>query len=553
MEVIMGYICGEDRNQQQLYPTTLEELLDDNNPVRVIDAFVDHLNIAELQITHAQPAGTGRPAYDPRALLKLYIYGYFNRIRSSRKLMLECGRNIELFYLLNRLTPDFRTIADFRKDNANAVKLVFKAFVKVCLDLRLFERELVAIDGSKFRAVNGRKKMYNEEILKKKLLRIEENITHYLKSLDQADQDDLGVSRYTSGEIKEKLAELKERQDLYESYLQELKESEETQLLTTDPEARMMRTKDGFACCYNVQTAVDQSSHLIAEYEVTNSCNDYNFLTKVAQNAKETLGVETIHAAADKGYDDQVEIKQCVMNGIIPHVGFKNDKDERLILLEYEEATISEKDRESTKPEDIQRCLKAGILPHCYENTIMDIEVQEQEKLSCFIRHENDTVTCPMGYVFTRSRTHKGGSACYQNRLACRKCTNRCTSGKNYKVVKFGPGTTYVPVLMYGSSRHPLQMYPVSETPYNAFKLLKRNTRRKVILHIRDDIPMQKLRLCLSEHPFGTVKWYHGAHYLLCKGIEKTTGELGLSFLAYNLRRAINMVGTKRLVEAIRG
>jgi len=157
-----------------------------------------------------------------------------------------------------------------------------------------------------------------------------------------------------------------------------------------------------------------------------------------------------------------------------------------------------------------------------------------------------------MGCVLTRVRTHQGGSARYQNRHACRICTNRCTSGKDYKVVQFGPDTNYIPVLMYGSAHHPLQIYPASESPYNAFILLKRNTKKKVILHIRDDIPTQKLRLCLSEHPFGTVKWYHGAHYLLCRGIEKATGELGLSFLAYNLKRAINMVGTKKLVAAMR-
>ena len=548
----MGYILGEDRNQIHFYTNTLEEFLGEDNPVRVIDVFVDHLNLTELGIEHTEPASTGRPPYDPRILLKLYIYGYFNRIRSSRRLMMECGRNIELFYLLNRLTPDFRTIADFRKNNAIALKQVFKAFVKVCMDLKLYERELLAIDGSKFRAVNGRKKMYNEEILKKKLLRIEENITNYLAELDHSDQSDRGTSHYTAGEIKEKLAELESRKEIYQAYLQELKETGETQKLTTDPEARMMRTKDGFACCYNVQTAVDQTSHLIAEYEVTNSCNDYNFLTQVAQNTKETLGVETIHVGADKGYDDQDEIEQCILSGIIPHVGFKTDKTERLLVMEYEEATITEEDRSSTNPQDIERCLKAGILPAFYEHTIMDIEVQEQDQISCFTRNEDDTVTCPMGCILTRTRMLKDGSARYQNRLACRSCPNRCTSGKNYKVVKFGPGTRHVPVLMYGTADKPLQAYPVSETPYNAFNLLKRQTRKKVILHIRDDIPTQKLRLCLSEHPFGTVKWYHGAHYLLCKGIEKATGELGLSFLAYNLKRAINMVGTKRLVAAMK-
>lgn len=549
----MRYIYGEDRNQLQLYTATLDDLIEDNNPVRIIDAFVDNLHLSKLEIRHAVTSHTGRPPYNPKDLLKLYIYGYFNRIRSSRKLMIECSRNIELFYLLNRLTPDFRTISDFRKHNAKAIKLVFKAFVKVCIDLNLYERELVAIDDSKFRAVNDRKQMYNEMILKKKLARIEDNITKYLGQLDQSDQSDSETSHDPSTGIQQKLDELKRRKDTYTAYLQELQETGATQKLTTDPQARMMRTKDGFACCYNVQTAVDNTSHLIAEYEVTNDCNDYNTLTHVAQQAKETLEVDTIHVGADKGYDDQEEIEQCIYNGIIPHVGFQNDKTERLLLLEYHEDTITEADLASTKPEDIRRCLHAGVLPNCYQNTILSIEVQEQSQLSCFIRHQDDTVTCPMGQIMTRTCTHKNGSARHQNRAACRQCSNRCTPSKNYKVVKFGPKTKYIPVLMYGSIRHSLQVYPGSETPYNAFSHMEQRPKNKVLLRIRDDIPTQKLRLCLSEHPFGTVKWYHGAHYLLCKGIEKTTAELGLSFLAYNLRRAINMVGTKKLLEAIQG
>lgn len=190
----MGYICGEDRNQIQLYTSTLEELFGEDNPVRVIDAFVNQFNMKELG-----------------------------------------------------------------------------------------------------------KKMYNKEILKKKLLRIEDNITNYLANLDRADQNDLEATHYTSAEIKQKLAGLEQRRETYQSYLRELKETGETQKLTTDPEARMMKTKDGFACCYNVQTAVDRTSHLIAEYEVTNSCNDFNSLAQVTGKAKETLGVETIHVGADKG------------------------------------------------------------------------------------------------------------------------------------------------------------------------------------------------------------------------------------------------------------
>ena len=158
-----------------------------------------------------------------------------------------------------------------------------------------------------------------------------------------------------------------------------------------------------------------------------------------------------------------------------------------------------------------------------------------------------------MGCMLNRARTGKDGSAHYQNRAACRKCPNRCTPSKNYKVVKFGPNAEYVPILMYGTTQKELLRYPSEETPYNAFKQLERRAKKNVIVHIRDDIPMQRLRLCLSEHPFGTVKWYHGAHYLLCKGIEKASGELGLSLLAYNLRRAINMVGSQRLIGAMQG
>lgn len=223
----MAYLRGEDRNQLQFYSSCFEEFIGEDNPVRVIDAFVDQLNIAQLGTTHAEPADTGRPPYDPKDLLKLYLYGYFNRIRSSRKLMLECRRNIELFYLLRHLTPDFRTIADFRKNNAKALKLVFKAFVNVSIDLNLYQRELIAIDGSKFRAVNGRKQMYNEEILTKKLPRIEQHIASYLADLNQADQDphDSDHAADACQDLKQKLAELELRKANYQAYLQELKET----------------------------------------------------------------------------------------------------------------------------------------------------------------------------------------------------------------------------------------------------------------------------------------------------------------------------------------
>ena len=180
----------QDRHQISLFPECIKDYIDENNPVHVIDAFVESLNLAEAGFIRTMPKETGRPSYDPRDMLKLYVYGYFNRVRSSRKLMLECTRNIELFYLLKRLTPDFRTIADFRKDNAKALKNVFRAFVKLCMKLDLYQKELLAIDGSKFRAVNSKDNTYNAEILEKKLKRIDEHIPDYLSQMDETDKSE---------------------------------------------------------------------------------------------------------------------------------------------------------------------------------------------------------------------------------------------------------------------------------------------------------------------------------------------------------------------------
>jgi transposase len=286
----MTYIKGQDRKQIILLPDYIDDLVEQDNPVRVIDAFIDGLDIEEAGFQRSIPNITGRPCYDPRDLLKLYVYGYFNKIRSSRKLMAECSRNIELFFLLNRLTPDFRTISDFRKDNAKALRNVFRAFVKICIKLNLYQKELLAIDGSKFRAVNSKQKAYNQDTLRKKLARIDENISKYLSQMDKYDTDQQDSSdNYTPEKIKAVIEELNQRKELYKDYLDELNKTGETQKLTTDPEARVMQSKDGFHCYYNVQTAVDKGSHLIAEYEVTNCCTDQGLLKEIADSARQIL------------------------------------------------------------------------------------------------------------------------------------------------------------------------------------------------------------------------------------------------------------------------
>jgi transposase len=547
----MKYIDGQDRGQITLLPDCIEDFIGQDNPVRVIDAFIDGLNIAEAGFQRATPSITGRPSYHPKDLLKLYVYGYFNKIRSSRKLMAECTRNIELFFLLNRLTPDFRTISDFRKDNSKALRNVFRAFVKICLKLDLYQKELLAIDGSKFRAVNSKRNAYNQDTLKKKLARIDENIVNYLSKMDEEDPVQ-SETEYTPEKIKAAIIELTHRKEKYQGFLKELVETGETQILTTDPEARVMQSKDGFHCAYNVQTAVDKGSHLIAEYEVTSCCTDQNLLKEVADTTREILEVEIIEVTADKGYESRKDIENCVMNGIIPNVAFKYDTEERLYSIDYVEAEISEEEKNSTKPEDIQKCIAAGVLPACYENTNIEVELQEQDVTSCFILNDDRTVTCPMGKLLSKVKI-RGKSTIYGNKDACRQCPNRCTDSKKAKTVSFGPDTRYVPVRMYGSVSSKLNPIPenIPLNPFNHTLDRKDHSTKKVVLRIKKDIHKMKERMYLSEHPFGTVKWYHGAHYLLCKGKEKATAELGLSFLAYNLRRAINMVGIEKLIAAM--
>lgn len=546
----MKYIKGQDRNQLTLLPECIEDYIGEENPVRVIDVFVESLDLVKAGFCKAIPKETGRPSYDPKDLLKLYVYGYFNGIRTSRKLMLECTRNIELFYLLKRLTPDFRTISDFRKDNTKAIKSVFHSFVKLCIKLGLFQKELFAVDGSKFRAVNSKDNAYNAEILEKKLKRIDNHISEYLFQMDKDDQDE--SNSLTPQQVKSAIDELTLRKEKYQGYLNELSQSGETQILLTDPEARRMHSKDGFHCCYNVQTAVDKGSHLIAEFQVTNHNTDQGLLEEVAQSIKESLDIETVEVVADKGYESREDILNCVMNGIVPNVAMKYDKNERLYTIEYEAAEITEDIKNSTKPEDIQKCIKAGILPSCYENTAIEVELQEQSVISCFTLNADGTVTCPMGKLLSKTKM-RGKNTIYGNKDACRQCPNRCTGGKNPKTVSFGPDTKFVPVKMYGSPKCKLNPIPenIPINPFNHTLDRKDTVAKKVVLRIKEDIDKIKERMCLSEHPFGTVKWHHGAHYLLCKGKEKATAELGLSFLAYNLKRAINMVGIEKLIAAM--
>ena len=316
----MGYIHGINKRQVILFPETVDDYISEDNPVQFIDIFVENLNLKALKFRYCQPAGTGRPPYNPGDMLKLYIYGYLNRIRSSRRLEKESQRNVELMWLLNKLTPDFKTIADFRKDNKESIKKVSKEFIVLCKNLELFGGELVGIDGSKFRACNSKKRNFNQAKLEKRISEIEEKISQYFSELEANDLKEADVKDNNGEKIKAKIEELKERMNEYNGLLSGLKESGEKQVSLTDKDSRAMVNNQKVEVCYNVQMTVDDKHKLIIDYEVTNEVKDEKQLSKMGKRAKEILGVKELEVLADKGYYNAVKIKECVENGITPYI-----------------------------------------------------------------------------------------------------------------------------------------------------------------------------------------------------------------------------------------
>lgn len=317
----MSYLRGPDRSDVQLLPPCLDDYVASNAPARFIDAFVEGLDFRALGFQHSQPAATGRPPYHPADLLKLYLYGYLNRIRSSRRLEAEAARNLELLWLLRGLRPDFKTIADFRKDNRAAFKPLFKQFNLLCRKLGLFGAELVAIDGSKFKAVNNPRRHYTRAQLQELLQKVEARIDEYLRELDRQDLEAEGVAgRPNSAELQAKIAQLKERQGRYDELLGELKERGQDEVSLTDADSRKMKGPHGHLIGYNVQVAVDAKHDLIVEPEVVLAANDRGQLSALAVAAKKELGVETLQAVADKGYHEAGQLEACEQAGIDTYV-----------------------------------------------------------------------------------------------------------------------------------------------------------------------------------------------------------------------------------------
>ena len=311
------FIEGESRTQSTLLPECLDDYIADTNPVRVVDVFVDELNLGHLGFDGVDPAATGRPGYHPAILLKLYIYGYLNRIQSSRRLEKESQRNVELMWLTGRLMPDFKTIARFRKDNGKAIRNVCRQFIVLCQRLGLFSEALVAIDGSKFKAVNNRDRNFTSAKLQRRMEEIESSINRYLIDLDTADRQEPVIAKIRSERLQDKIAVLKEQMKALKEIEIRLNDTPDKQISLTDPDARSMKTRGTGIVGYNVQTAVDAKNHLIVAHEVTNIGSDRDQLTSMAKLARAAMGAEELTVIADRGYFKGEEIVACHEAGIV--------------------------------------------------------------------------------------------------------------------------------------------------------------------------------------------------------------------------------------------
>ena len=313
----MRYIKGIQRNQSILFPESIDEYIEENNLVRFIEAYVESLDMQELDFTYSEPKETGRKPYNPGSMLKLYIYGYLQRIRSSRRLETETQRNVELMWLMEKLTPDFKTIADFRRDNINSIKKVCREFTIFCRKLGLYGGELAAIDGSKFKAVNSKDKCYTRNFLKSELKEIDIRIEQYLKEIEKTDKREQKLQRIEKEKLEEIIKNINKERKEVTRMLEEIEGGTNSQISQTDPDSRMMLTSGkGYQVSYNGQISVDSKHHMIIESKVTNEVSDRGQLHSMAEKTKQMLELEELKVVCDSGYYNEEQISKCESNKI---------------------------------------------------------------------------------------------------------------------------------------------------------------------------------------------------------------------------------------------
>ena len=394
------FVEGEDRTQGVLLPEFLDDYVAEDNPVRVIDVFVDELDLHALGFAGVVPEATGRPAYHPATMLKVYLYGYLNRVQSSRRLERETQRNIELMWLTGRLMPDFKTIADFRRDNGAAIRSACAQFVVLCRQFNLFTRAVVALDGSRFKAVNNRDKNFTVAKVAKRIEQVEASIARYLTALDRADRRDDDVAEARTVRLTEKIEGLRRQMQSLKAMGEQVEASPDKQVSLTDPDARSMATsgKGTGVVGYNVQMAVDAEHHLIVAHEVTNIGSDRSQLTSMGHEAQEATGCDELTVLADRGYFNGDQVLACEGTGILP---------------------IIPKTQTSNNP---NRGLFSGA------DFIYDVE--------------HDHYTCPAGQHLTKGKVRsdrRDDMDHYRNLSACEACVlnSRCTTDKHKRVKRW--------------------------------------------------------------------------------------------------------------------
>jgi transposase len=474
------FVEGGDRNQVTLLPECLDDYIGEDNPVRVIDVFIEELDLTGLGFEGVAPADTGRPAYHPAVLLKIYVYGYLNRLQSSRRLELETQRNVELMWLTGRLTPDFKTIADFRKDNGEAIRRVCRQFVELSRQLGLLGEAVVAIDGSKFKAVNNRDKNFTPHKLKARVQQLEESIARYLADLDRADREPTSLPAARVSQLKEKIAAVKAHLRKLGKIEKQMLQTPDQQVSLTDPDARSMATsgRGTGIVGYNVQTAVDTKHHLIVAHEVTNLGHDRTQLFSMAKQARKATGKEALTVLADRGYFNGPEILDCDQAGMTPLV------PKPLTSNSKAEGRFDKRDFVYIAEDDEYRC-PAG-----------------QRAIRRFTTIENGMTL------------HKYWSS------ACPRCPLKaqCTTS-NYRRIARWEHEAVIDAMQQRLDRQPDAM---------------------------------KLRRQTVEHPFGTLKSWMGSTHFLTKRLPRVSTEMSLHVLAYNLKRVMQIMGIRPLMQAMR-
>lgn len=562
----MPYVSGFDRNQ--LMCCSWDAFVDKETIARIIDAFVEHLDIEKYGVRPV--AAEGRPSYDPKSLYKIYIYGSRKGIRSSRKLAESCKVNLEVKWMTGGVEPDFRTIADFRKNNIDSLKEIFYEFNRRISGA--VEWGFSSVDGTKIQANNAKDNNFTKNKLDDRIKWLNGHTDEYLRILNEMDKQEEGDPEELTREIVEaRLKEAQERLARYEGYQKLMEESGASQLSIMDADAKLMKNKNGFLVAYNAQTAVDSETHLIRDFQMTNQVTDHGLLGSSMEGIKETDGKKIVEAVADKGYESVEDMFSCLEAGIIPHVIPGDGKDGYEIEIPYEEA---ESDLSSTEPEDLTKALHSGQIPEAYAEVIQEMkvetvrrkvedekeenrensrvygspeEMQEKAQEGYFVRDpERNLVYCPGGEILRQKSIKKNGNIRYANKNACKHCPNRnkCYKGKGeWKEIDFTKDQLIKPCRdwLRAEGTEPEETRTESKWHYEQRKVVK--------FFLKPDREKMSQRMCLSEHPFGTIKRAMGASYFLLRGIRKVAGEFALFCLGYNLERAKNLLGFQKMME----